>query len=92
MKHKDIYFLLFTTLILAVLWVVFSIYHNLVSSTISEPLSVDITAIQPNFDKQTIAKLKQRQKVSPLFNAPTQGVPSPEPESTGSGKIASPSP
>ena len=66
-KTKDLYFLLSMTLIMVVLWAIFNIYHNLVSSTISEPLTADITQIKPNFDEQVLNKLKTRQEVNPLF-------------------------
>lgn len=67
MKRREILFLIISTFILVVVWVGFSIYHNAVTSTISQTLSIQITPISPTFDMQTFEKLKEREKVSPLF-------------------------
>lgn len=67
MKRREILFLIISTFILVVVWVGFSVYHNAVTSTISQALSIQITPISPTFDMQTFEKLKEREKVSPLF-------------------------
>jgi len=67
MKRREILFLIISTFTLVVVWVGFSIYHNAVTSTISQALSIQITPISPTFDMQTFEKLKEREKVSPLF-------------------------
>jgi hypothetical protein len=85
-RKKDLYFLLGTTLILVIFWVVFSIYQNLISSTISTPVAVDINPIQPTFNEATLDALKKRQKISPLYTS-VQQPSSPEPQSsTSSGQ------
>lgn len=78
-QRRDIIFILGASLALVLLWVVFSIYHNLNASTISEPVSVDINPIQPNFQENVITSLKKRQKVEPLLS--TQS-PSPSPSTS----------
>lgn len=69
-QKKDLYFLLIATLILVVLWVVFSIYQNLISSTISAPVATDINPIAPTFNEKVLTTLKNRQQISPVFSAP----------------------
>jgi hypothetical protein len=67
MKRKDILLILIPSFIFVLAWIGFSIYHNIVTSTISEPLSVQITPITPNFDTSVIDNLKNREKVSPIY-------------------------
>lgn len=67
MKRREILFLIISTFVLVFVWVGFSIYHNAVTSTISQTLSIQIAPISPTFDMQTFEKLKEREKVSPLF-------------------------
>lgn len=69
MKQKDILLLVVPTFILVVAWIVFSIYHNWGTSTISETLNIQITPIEGKFDKETIDNLKRREKVLPVFEA-----------------------
>jgi hypothetical protein len=78
MKRKDILLILIPSFIFVLAWIGFSIYHNIVTSTISEPLSVQITPITPNFDTSVIDNLKNREKVSPIYqlSVPSQnGAP-----------------
>ncbi len=67
MKQKDIFLFLIPGFILVLAWVVFSIYHNSVTSTISETLSKNISPINPTFDKKTIDDIKNRNLVQPLY-------------------------
>ncbi|MFH1186873.1 MAG: hypothetical protein V1697_01720 [Candidatus Levyibacteriota bacterium] len=67
MKHKDIYILLIPSFVLVVFWIIFTIYHNSVSSTITPTQSVQIKPISPDFDMTTIQALKKRGQVVPLF-------------------------
>lgn len=86
MKEKrDIIFILGASLMLVVLWVTFSVYHNLNASTISEPVAMDINPINPNFKENVITTLKKRQTISPLLEIPTQS-PSPSPIATQSSQ------
>lgn len=69
MKQKDILLLVIPFFILVVIFIIFSVYHNSVTSTISENLNIQITPISPTFDQKTISNLKKRDKVEPLFDA-----------------------
>lgn len=75
MKQKDIILLVVPFFFLILLWIVFSIYHNAVTSTIPEVLNIQITPINPAFDEKTILNLKNREKVLPVFEA-AQSSPS----------------
>ncbi len=92
MKQKGNRLILIPSLILILFWIAFSIYHNLVSSTISETLNVQISAISPSFDSQTIQALRARKQFTPLYSisAPSQPAaasPSSSTSSTGSATI-----
>ncbi len=69
MKQKDILLLLIPFSLLVVLYIIFSIYHNVVTSTIPEVLNIQIIPISPDFDQKTIMDIKKREKVTPLFEA-----------------------
>lgn len=90
MKRKDFLIILVPSFIITILWVVFSIYHNLTTSTIIDPLTIQIIPIGGSFDEKSIQNIKNRQKVDPLFEFeavpelnPTP-MPSPAPEATPS--------
>ena len=76
MKKNDILLILIPSFIFVLAWIGFSIYHNVVTSTISEPLSIEITPITPTFDTSIIDGLKNREKVSPIYelSIPVQNV------------------
>lgn len=76
MKHKDIIFILLPTLILVFAWIAFGIYHNTASTTITGNLNKQIVPINPDFDMDTIEKLKQREFVEPIYEL-TQNASSP---------------
>ena len=67
MKQRDILFLVVSTFVLILAWIGFSIYHNLVSSTITGPVEEKIIPINPTFDTRTIDALKERKNIEPLF-------------------------
>jgi hypothetical protein len=71
MKQKDIVFLIISGFIVIIFWIIFSVFHNANTSTISSSVAADIVPISPNFDTKTITILKQRTKIAPLFQAPT---------------------
>ncbi len=77
MKRKDIILLVVPFFILVLIWIGLSIYHNSVTSTIPEVLNIQITPINPTFDEKTILNLKNREKVTPVFEA-QQSSPSAE--------------
>ncbi len=67
MKQRDILFLVISTFVLILAWIGFSIYHNLVSSTITKPVEEKIIPINPTFDTRTIDTLKERKNIEPIF-------------------------
>lgn len=77
MKKKDILTLLIPTLLIVIIWVAFSIYHSLATSTIPEGLNMQITAINPDFDTSVIEDLKKRKKVAPIYEAEANPLISP---------------
>lgn len=83
MKQKDFLIILIPAVILSILWVIFSIYHNLTTSTIKDPLTFQIIPIEGKFDTETINKLKEKQRINPLFNIVAgETTPTPIPESS----------
>lgn len=73
MKQREILLIIGSFFGLVLLYFVFSVYHNYVTSTIPEDLNIQITPISPTFDEKTISDLKKRGNVSPLFQ--TTGSP-----------------
>lgn len=86
MKQKDFLIILIPLFILTILWVVFNIYHNHVTSTIKDPLTFQIIPIEGKFDTNSINKIKNRQRVNPLYEKQSQinttPIPTDEPTST----------
>lgn len=74
MKQKDLLVLLVSASIIVFAWIGFSVYHSFITSTISETVSIQISPIKPAFDTRTVANMKTRQPVIPVFEA--QSVPS----------------
>jgi hypothetical protein len=67
MKKNDILLILVPSFIFVLAWIGFSIYHNIVTSTISEPLNMQIMPITPTFDTSVIDGLKNRENVAPIY-------------------------
>lgn len=88
MKQKDIITFLILILILVSSFVGFNIYHNAVTNTIPEVLSIQVAPINPTFQTKVLDAIKTRRKITPLFNAP---VVTPSPTTTPPASI-SPSP
>lgn len=66
-KRKDVQIILWLTFITVAAWIGFHIYHVSVTSTISEEIEKQIAPIDPNFDINTINKLKEREQVEPMY-------------------------
>lgn len=77
MKQKDILFLLIPVALLVIAWIVFNIYHNSATSTISGTLKTNILPISPNFDTKTISNLREREKIVPVFQLQKAETPTP---------------
>ena len=67
MKKNDILMILIPSFIFVLAWIGFSLIHSIATSTISETLNTQITTISPSFDTNTIAALKQRTNVAPIY-------------------------
>ncbi len=72
MKRRDILTLLVPSLIIVILWVIFSVYHNFIGSTIPTSVNDQISAITPSFDIKTIEAIKGRDTVNPIYVASPQ--------------------
>ncbi|MDP3726873.1 MAG: hypothetical protein Q8Q96_00990 [bacterium] len=90
MKQKDLLFLLVSASSLVFAWIVFSIYHNLATPTISQTLETSISPINPAFDKKTLEALKRREKAVPVYKLQNEPL-SPTPIQSGPTPISSPS-
>ena len=90
MKQKDLVFLLASTSILVLVWIVLSIYHNLAASTIPQTLETSISPIDPTFDKKTLETLKQRKRTVPVYKLESESL-SPTPIQSEPTPISSPS-
>lgn len=67
MKQKEILLILVSIFVLVLIWIALSIYHNAVTSTIPQALSIQIAPISPDFDKETLEKIKKRKVVQPSW-------------------------
>lgn len=86
MRKKDLTFLLASGFILVLVWITLSIYHESITSTIPQALSIHIAPISPTFDTNTIEQLKKRKTVLPTYELPFAS-PSPQllPSPTATG-------
>lgn len=67
MKQRDLLFLLISSTILAIIWIVFTIAHNALTSTITPTLTQQLIPIQNTFDQKTLQSLQKRQGVTPQY-------------------------
>ncbi len=75
MKQKDIIFILTPIVIFVFAWIVFSIKHKADTSTISQSLQTNVIPIQEEFDTETIAEIKKRKRIVPLYsNQPLESL------------------
>lgn len=65
MKQKDILFIFISSFVVVAAWVGFNLYHKWVTTTISPDLQIQINPIESSFDRDTIEKLKTRNRISP---------------------------
>ncbi len=78
-KQKDILYIAISAFFLTALWVGFNLYHAWATSTISPDLQIQITPIAPDFDTQTLDKLKSRQAIQPVYELKNTESASPTP-------------
>ena len=69
MKQRDLLIIIVPIFILTILWVMFTIYHNSTTSTIEDPLTIQIIPISGQFDLKTLDSLKNRTKVEPEYES-----------------------
>ncbi len=67
MKRKDVLIFLVPTVTIVILWVIFNIYHNFITSTIPSEVNMQILFINPDFNLKTIEELKKRDAVEPSY-------------------------
>lgn len=67
-RQREIILIVVSFFIISIIWIGFSLYHNAITSTISEPLNADIKEINPNFKSDIIQILKNRAYVEPLYS------------------------
>jgi hypothetical protein len=79
MKQRDVITLLVPSFLLILAWIIFSIYHNSVASTITPVVNIQISPITPTFDMNAVSKLKQRQKITPIYEIQVSPSPTPVP-------------
>lgn len=79
MKQKDILFLLISSAFLAAVWIVFTILHNALTSTISGTTLQQIQPINGTFDTKTLQVLQTRKQITPntTFQGSEQYTPTP---------------
>jgi hypothetical protein len=65
MKQKNILFIFISSFVVVAAWVGFNLYHKWVTTTISPDLQIQINPIESSFDRDTIEKIKTRNRISP---------------------------
>lgn len=68
MKRNDIIFLLSSTVILTIAWIIFSVVHASTTSSISGDENRQIQSIAPGFDTTTIHTLGTRPIITPVYS------------------------
>ena len=83
MKQKDILFLLISSTFLAIVWIVFTIIHTSLTSTISSSINQQIQPIEGTFDSKTLQVLQKRTAVTPQTQIQATDItPTPTPSPT----------
>lgn len=73
MKQKELLFIAASFFLLFLIFIGFSIYHNFVTSNITDDVNIQILPISPSFDEKTISDLKKRKNLTPVFQiTPTE--------------------
>ncbi len=92
--QKDILFILGSSFVVVVAWIGFNLYHIYITSTVSDEIQVQLTPINPTFDKDLIRELKSREKINPAFDkqpsasrSATTPTAEPTPEASNSGTL-----
>ncbi len=92
MKQKEIVRIVISIFILVVIYIGFSIYHNSVTSTITDALSIQIQPIAGSFDAQALDSIKKRVNIQPSLQNQIQPSISPKLSTTPTPQASIPSP
>lgn len=68
MKKPYIIYLLISLSMLAIVWVIFSVYQKSITTTISEKIQTDISPIKPDFDSKIIESIKRRETIEAVYD------------------------
>lgn len=87
MGRRDTFLLSILTLVTALGWIVFDVYHASIENTIPQNVEEQLAPITPTFNKVLINDLKKREHIDPLsssagniqFLPPQVGVPTGSP-------------
>lgn len=60
---KSLLYLAIFTTATVLSWIILSVYHNYTTSTITQGTSIIITPIAPEFDQETIQKIKLKKTI-----------------------------
>lgn len=88
MGRRNTLLLSILTLITAMGWIVFDVYHASIDTTIPQDVEEKLSPVVPNFDKNIIQKIKERQAVL-LLESPATAASN---AATISGEIKTGSP
>lgn len=67
MKQKELTYIIVSIFLLIIVWIILSVYHSSITSTITPLVNVQITPITPSFDTKTLDDLKKRENITPVF-------------------------
>jgi len=75
---KSLLYLAIFTTATVITWIILSVYHNYTTSTIAQSTSIIITPIAPEFDQETIEKIKLKKVINADLST-VRVIISPEP-------------
>lgn len=78
-KQQEIIAILVSGFILTCIWIVLNLYHDAVTSTLSQQLNIDIMPITPSFNTGVITELKKRTYIGPQYTFSQQPTPTSTP-------------
>ncbi len=67
--QKDILYISISFFVVVAVWIASNLYHDYVTSTITPDLQSQIEPIDPRFNSRTIQNIKNRKKITPVFEA-----------------------
>lgn len=79
MKQKDLLFIFISVTLVVGLWIVFSVLHNTITSTISATTAENIIPINGTFDTKTLSALKKRANIDAQSAVLITPTPTPTP-------------